>query len=106
MKSKTAELTPSEDGLEELLPGTQLRDRYVINKQLGQGGFGRTYLAKDTGRFHEKVAIKEFVLSVQGTHALQKAEELFQRKAITLHQLQIPKFLDFGKRFGRGNDSF
>ncbi len=79
VESKTAEATPSENGLEQLFAGNRLRDRYVILQQLGQGGFGKTYLAEDTGRFHEKIVIKEFVPTVQGTHALEKAEELFER---------------------------
>lgn len=85
----------SETGFEELLTGTRLRDRYCIIRSLGQGGFGRTYLAEDTGRFREKVVLKEFFPTVQGTQALQKAEELFQREATTLHKLrhpQIPRF--------------
>ncbi|WGV26675.1 serine/threonine protein kinase [Halotia branconii] len=76
-------------------PGTRLRDRYIVREMLGQGGFGRTYIAEDTGRFNEKVAIKEFIPSVQGTGALNKAVELFQREAVTLYQLQhsqIPRF--------------
>ena len=31
-----------------------LGDRYKIVRQIGQGGFGRTYLAKDTHRYNEK----------------------------------------------------
>ncbi len=78
-----------------LPPGTRLRDRYVLEKQLGQGGFGRAYRAQDTGRFNEPIVIKELTPSVQGTAALKKAEELFEREAATLHRLehpQIPRF--------------
>lgn len=43
-----------------LQPGTTLRDgTYVIEKVLGQGGFGITYLALDRN-LEKKVAIKEF----------------------------------------------
>ncbi|PZD72937.1 Serine/threonine-protein kinase B [Acaryochloris thomasi RCC1774] len=75
--------------------GTRLRDRYIIDRPLGQGGFGRTYLAQDTGRFNESIVLKELTPSIQGTAALKKAEELFQREAATLHRLehpQIPRF--------------
>lgn len=75
--------------------GTRLRDRYIIDRQLGQGGFGRTYVAQDTGRFNESMVLKELTPSVQGTEALRKAEELFQREAATLYRLdhpQIPRF--------------
>jgi serine/threonine protein kinase len=82
-----------------LTPGTRLRDRYIIRRLLGQGGFGRTYLSEDTGRFNEQVALKEFTPSVQGTYALQKAEELFQREAATLHRLQHPQIPRFWEIF-------
>jgi serine/threonine protein kinase len=87
-----------------LTPGTRLRDRYVIVRPLGQGGMGRTYLAEDTGRFNERVTLKELMPFLQGTQALQKAEELFQREAAILYKLsspQIPRFWEFfreGKR--------
>ncbi|HEY9781727.1 MAG TPA: serine/threonine-protein kinase [Leptolyngbyaceae cyanobacterium] len=106
MESKTAEATPSDNGLEQLFAGNRLRDRYVILQQLGQGGFGKTYLAEDTGRFHEKIVIKEFVPTVQGTHALEKAEELFEREAVTLHQLQHPQIPRFWETFREGKRLF
>ena len=79
----------------ELSSGTQLRGKYLILKQLGKGGFGRTYLAEDTGRFHTKVVIKELCPGTPDTQTLQTAENLFHREAETLHKLQhnqIPKF--------------
>ena len=86
---------PPKSWAEPLQPGICLHERYIILQQLGQGGVGRTYLAEDTGRFREKFVIKEFLPSLKDTHALKKAEELFQREAATLHQLehpQIPRF--------------
>lgn len=82
----------------QLQHGIKLRDRYIIKYQLGQGGFGKTYLAQDTGRFNEQVVIKEFTPSVQGKSNLMKAEELFEREALMLHKLkhsQIPRFGEF-----------
>ncbi|MFB2982521.1 protein kinase [Microseira sp. BLCC-F43] len=81
-----------------LPPGTRLRDRYIIERVLGQGGFGVTYLAQDIGRFNEPVAIKELTPFAQGTTSLQKAEELFEREAAILYKLnhpQIPRFWEF-----------
>lgn len=81
-----------------LQSGRRLRNRYVIEHWLGQGGFGITYLAKDTGRFNEAVVIKEFTPFVRGSYNLQKAEELFEREAMMLHKLkhsQIPRFGEF-----------
>lgn len=75
--------------------GTLLQNRYRIVQLLGQGGFGRTYLAEDTGRFQEKCAVKEFV-PTQGEEGFSdKATQLFQREASVLYQInhpQIPKF--------------
>ncbi|NHC37836.1 serine/threonine-protein kinase [Scytonema millei] len=89
---------------EPLQPGTCLHERYIIQRQLGQGGFGRTYLAEDMGRFREKFVIKEFLPSMRNTTALKKAEELFQREAAILHQLehpQIPRFWQIFRQEGR-----
>jgi serine/threonine protein kinase, bacterial len=82
--------------------------RYRIVRQLGQGGFGRTYLAQDLHRFEELCVLKEFAPQVQGTYALQKAEELFEREAGVLYKLQhpqIPKFRELikVKQQGIGN---
>ncbi len=88
-------VSPPENEVESVSPGTCLRERYIIQHQLGQGGFGRTYLAEDMGRFGEKFAIKEFMPVLRNTSAFKKAEELFQREAAILHQLehpQIPRF--------------
>ncbi len=72
-----------------------LASRYRLIQELGQGGFGRTYLAEDTNRFNELCVLKEFAPQVQGEPALQKAEELFAREAGILYKLQhsqIPRF--------------
>ena len=42
-----------------LPPGTVLRDRYIIGRAMGQGGFGITYVGFDTN-LDFKVAIKEY----------------------------------------------
>ncbi|MEB3343182.1 serine/threonine-protein kinase [Okeania sp.] len=82
----------------ELKPGNKLRNRYIVVRQIGQGGFGKTYLAEDTGRFNQAVVLKQLTPGNQGTEFIQKAEELFQREAMTLHQInhpQIPRFWEF-----------
>jgi serine/threonine-protein kinase len=78
--------------------GITLGDRYLIIRQIGQGGFGKTYLAEDINRFRELCVIKEFSPQVQTAYVLQKAEELFQREATVLYKLQhqqIPRFREF-----------
>jgi serine/threonine protein kinase len=75
--------------------GTLLQQRYRVTKILGQGGFGRTYLAQDTGCFDEVCVLKEFSPNDRGRNALKKSKELFQREAQVLYQInhpQIPKF--------------
>ncbi|MEG4494529.1 bifunctional serine/threonine-protein kinase/formylglycine-generating enzyme family protein [Microcoleus sp. D3_18_C4] len=63
-------------------------------KLLGQGGFGRTYLAEDIDRLNQRCVVKQLAPNVQGTWAINKAVELFQVEARQLQQLgqhpQIP----------------
>ncbi|BAY41057.1 serine/threonine kinase [Nostoc sp. NIES-2111] len=80
-------------------PGLTLSDRYLIVRQVGQGGFGRTYLAEDINRFRELCILKEFSPQVQTPYVLQKAEELFQREAKVLHKLQHPQIPRFREIF-------
>jgi serine/threonine protein kinase len=79
--------------------GTVLQNRYRIVKTLGQGGFGRTYLAEDQRRFNELCAIKELIPVVTGGYAWQKAKELFEREAATLYQIQHPQVPQFREKF-------
>ncbi|MDJ0509407.1 MAG: serine/threonine-protein kinase [Crocosphaera sp.] len=78
-----------------LKPQTTINDRFVILRQLDQGQLGRTYLAEDRHRFNDPCILQEFAPDVHDTQALQKTEELFQRKAQVLYTLdhpQIPRF--------------
>ncbi len=71
-----------------------LRERYRAVQPLGQGGMGRTFFALDEDRLNAPCVIKQFFPQVQGSAALEKATELFQREAVQLLQLgehpQIP----------------
>ena len=81
-----------------------LHKRYQALKLIGQGGFGRTFLAVD-GRKPStpRCVIKQFfpvgtgLLPVQGTNHAQKAAELFRQEAKRLKELgkhpQIPALL-------------
>jgi serine/threonine-protein kinase len=75
--------------------GLTLAGRYRIVRELGHGGFGRTYLAQDLNRFGEACVLKEFAPQVQGTFALQKASELFEREAGVLYKLKHPQIPEF-----------
>ncbi len=79
--------------------GTILQSRYRLIKILGQGGFGRTYLAEDIGRFNELCALKELIPSQAENYALEKSKELFHREAAILYQIQHPQVPQFRATF-------
>ena len=83
----------------KLNSGDILRSRYRILHQLGTGGFSRTYLAEDLNRFNEFCVLKEFAPQLQGTFALEKAQELFEREAGVLYRLQHPQIPRFRQLF-------
>ena len=89
-----------------LSSGTILQNRYRLVQILGQGGFGRTYLAEDQSRFNELCAIKEFSTTQSDPMVLAKARELFQREAATLYQLQHPQVPQFQASFAEGERLF
>lgn len=77
-----------------------LRERFVPRKILGQGGFGRTFLATDTGKPSQPLCvIKQFLPQAQGTDTTEKASRLFNQEARQLEELgqhpQIPELFDY-----------
>ncbi|MGB3494357.1 MAG: serine/threonine-protein kinase [Elainellaceae cyanobacterium] len=76
-----------------------LRGRYSPTKLLGQGGFGRTYLALDRDRLDAYCVIKQFSPQVEGTKSINKAIQLFNQEAVRLYELgehpQIPALLAY-----------
>ncbi len=77
-----------------------LKERYRAIKPIGQGGFGRTFLAVDEDKPSKpRCVIKQFYPQVQGTRTVQKAEELFIQEATRLDELgkhpQIPELLAY-----------
>ncbi|MGD1908457.1 MAG: protein kinase [Leptolyngbyaceae cyanobacterium] len=84
-----------------------LGGRYHLLRELGKGGFGQTYLAEDSNRFHELCVLKEFAPQVNDPASLQKAKQLFEREAGVLYQLQhpqIPKFRELLRVYLDGRD--
>nr|MDZ8063618.1 GUN4 domain-containing protein [Nostoc sp. EkiNYC01] len=75
------------------------RNRFRVIRLLGEGGFSRTYEARDADRIDEPCVIKQFVPQVQGTTALEKATELFKQEAKRLYDLgehpQIPRLIAY-----------
>lgn len=85
-----------------------LKDRYRAIKPLGQGGFGKTFLAIDEDKpSHPRCVIKQFFPQAQGTNTVQKAAELFTQEAIRLDELgkhpQIPELLAY---FSQDNQQY
>lgn len=83
-----------------------LGDRYGAQKIIGQGGFGRTFLAIDEYKPSKPpCVIKQFYPQVQGASSIQKAAELFELEAVRLEQLgkhsQIPDLLAYFSQDGR-----
>jgi formylglycine-generating enzyme required for sulfatase activity len=67
---------------------------------LGQGGFGRTFLAVDEDKPSKpRCVIKQFLPQAQGTDNVQKASDLFAQEAVRLDELgkhpQIPELLAY-----------
>lgn len=78
--------------------------RYRALKLLGQGGFGKTFLAIDEDKSSKPLCVvKQFlpvgVLLAQGKNGVQKAAQLFEQEAERLAQLgkhpQIPQLLAY-----------
>ncbi|MEM6251349.1 MAG: serine/threonine-protein kinase [Cyanobacteria bacterium P01_D01_bin.156] len=82
-----------------LAVGILLQNRYRVARLLGQGGFGRTYLAKDQGRFEEDCVIKEFMPLAGSDRFSSKAAQLFQREAEILYQISHPQIPQFRATF-------
>ncbi|MFP4133196.1 MAG: protein kinase domain-containing protein, partial [Halothece sp.] len=78
--------------------GTKLRDRYYIFKELGVGGFGQTFLAKDYD-FPGKpwCVVKQLKPQVNELWMLQTARRLFDQEASVLARIgshpQIPQLM-------------
>lgn len=82
---------------------TLLRGRYRAVQTLGQGGFGKTYLAVDEDRLKSRCVIKQFAPQVQGK-SMEKAIQLFNQEAVRLDELgghaQIPALLAYFEQGG------
>lgn len=83
-----------------------LKDRYRAISAIGQGGFGRTFLAVDEDKPSKpKCVIKQFLpIVAQNQRNLKKALSLFQQEAVRLEELghhpQIPELLAYFSQEG------
>ena len=80
-------------------PGVILRERYKINRIIGQGGMGSIYLAEDLRLEGRKCAIKEVIHENSlSDDTLHQAQDQFLREAQILARLDhpnLPKVSDF-----------
>ena len=85
-----------------------LKDRYRTIKPIGQGGFGRTFLAIDEDKPSKPpCVIKQFFPLVKGASNLLKASELFNQEAIQLDELgKHPLIPDLLAYFTQDNQQY
>src|SRR6266705_28818 len=80
-----------------LIPGSLLNLRYLIIGQVGTGGFGAVYKAKDTQSGDRLVAIKEINLQGLKPQEVIEATDTFNREVMLLSGLahpNLPKLYD------------
>ncbi|MEA5478098.1 SUMF1/EgtB/PvdO family nonheme iron enzyme [Pseudanabaena galeata UHCC 0370] len=82
----------------------QIQERYRALKVIGQGGFGKTFLAQDEGKPSQPLCvIKQFIYDDPAT--LREAQRLFEQEAVRLDDLgrhpQIPELLAHCEQEGR-----
>ena len=79
--------------------GTILQNRYLIQKQIGQGGMGAVYIAVDQ-RFSSTVAIKETLFLGENF------EKAFEREARLLNSLRHPSLPNVRDYFSEENNQY
>ena len=87
-----------------LIPSYLLRSRYTIVSQVGTGGFGAVYNAKDTLFSRHLVAIKEMNQDGLSSRELAEATVSFEREASLLSNLthpNLPRIHDHFYEHGR-----
>ena len=80
---------PPSDPNAPLRPGIVLANRYLIERQLGGGGMGLVYLARDQRLANRPCAIKEMVDHFIDQAQRIEANEYFAREADKLHALPL-----------------
>lgn len=78
----------------------RLRNRYLVIKPIGKGGFGATFLARDLSLpGYPTCVVKQLRPSATSKRVMEMAQQLFQREAKTLGKIgdhpQIPRLLDY-----------
>jgi hypothetical protein len=79
------------------VPGHLLAGRYRLVDQIGQGGFGLLYKARDTARHNRPVAIKQINMASLSTQEKIEATDSYNRETTLLPRLRhesIPRVYD------------
>lgn len=89
----------------DVLPsGHILRERYRIQEEIGQGGFGAVYRAEDTRIADRVVAVKEVRQGNLNTQEMNETTEAFKQEAFLLARLKhanLPGIYDYFAEAGR-----
>ena len=80
-------------------------DYYRVTKLLGEGGFGRTYLAEYSRRYNEPRVIKTLIIR-ENEQNQGKIKELFAREAEQLGHLDHPQIPQLYEYFERDNNLY
>ena len=97
-------VAPANKAISPLVASYLLHSRYSIVGQIGTGGFGAVYQAKDTLFSHRLVAIKEMSQDGLSTRELAEATAAFEREALLLADLahpNLPRIHDHFTEHGR-----
>lgn len=90
-----------DDSGQHLAQGTLLKEKYVVAKVLGQGGFGITYLALDT-TLNLKLAVKEYLpQQIANRTTGNKSITVFQKTLSDEFKYGLKKFLDEARTLAR-----
>ncbi len=97
-------VVPANKAISPLVASYLLHSRYSIVGQIGTGGFGAVYQAKDTLFSHRLVAIKEMSQDGLSTRELAEATAAFEHEALLLAGLahpNLPRIHDHFTEHGR-----
>jgi serine/threonine protein kinase/CHASE2 domain-containing sensor protein len=100
-----SDLEPVIQQYNKTLIDKKLNNRYLVTSRLAEGGFGETYLAKDTGRpGNPDCVVKRLRPRSNDPRVIRLAQNMFPLEAETLERLgthdQIPRLLAYFEEHG------
>ena len=97
---------PIRTAMGALAPSSLLHSRYSIMRQIGTGGFGAVYQAKDTLFGNRFVAIKEMSQDGLNLREIAEATAAFEREAVILADLIHPNLPRIHDHFAENGRSY